>query len=54
MTGEEARTLRMASGLGLREVARRMEIDPSYVVDLEANRRNWNADLASRFVAAIS
>lgn len=53
ITGTEAREFRAAAGLGLRETARRMELDPSYLVDLEADRRNWNADLETRFRTAL-
>lgn len=38
--GEYIKKLRQKIGLSLREVARRLEIEPSYLSDIERGRRN--------------
>lgn len=53
-TGEDARAVRRASGLSLREVARRMRLDPSYISDLERDLRPWYYELEQRFRAALA
>lgn len=37
----------------LRSVARLMNASPAYLSDLERGKRNWNADLVSRFEVAL-
>jgi len=37
----------------LRSVARLMKISPAYLSDLERGKRDWNADLISRFEVAL-
>jgi len=53
-TGMEARQLRKAAGLSLREVARRMELSAAYVCDLEHGYRALNHSLWERYVKAVS
>lgn len=38
--GEYVKNLRLKLGLGLREVARSIDIEPSYLSDIERSRRN--------------
>jgi transcriptional regulator with XRE-family HTH domain len=49
----DMRRLRLASGKSLREVADQMGISPAYLSDLERGNRQWNGDLAGRFLAAV-
>lgn len=37
----------------LRSVARLMKISAAYLSDLERGKRDWNADLVSRFEVAL-
>lgn len=50
---KEARRLRMASGLGVREVARILRLNAGYVSFLETGKRRWSKKLEKRFLAAI-
>ena len=53
-TGRQMREARVAVGLSLREVSRRMKLSASFVSDLERGRRNWNDYMVASFEAAIS
>lgn len=57
-TGEELRKLRKKSKKPFPKrtlvwVASRMGIAPSYLSDLENDRRDWNADLIQRYKEAL-
>ncbi len=52
-TGRRARQARTATGLSLREVARRMSVSAPYLSDLERGRRAWNENRAQRYVEAL-
>ena len=53
--GEYVKCLRQKLGLGLREVARRIEIEPSYLSDIERGRRNAPApEKLEKLASALS
>jgi transcriptional regulator with XRE-family HTH domain len=52
-TGAMARAKRIKSGKSLRKVATALGFTASFLSDLERGRRNWNADLLSRFERAV-
>ena len=52
-TGAAARRTRTSSKLSLRLVAKHMGISAPYLSDLERGRRNWNEELAGKFVEAV-
>lgn len=52
--GTRMRAKRMARGLSLREVARRLDANPQYLSDLERGKRVFNALIEPRYLAAIS
>lgn len=54
MDGIQARKLRDRAKRGLVEVASRMDIAPSYLCDLEHNRKDWNFKLEKSFIKAIN
>lgn len=47
------RTLRLESGISLREASRRIGLSAPYISDLERGRRAWNADLEARYRKAL-
>lgn len=47
-----ARRLRLKDA-SLRNVAKLMKISAAYLSDLERGKRDWNADLVSRFEVAL-
>lgn len=51
--GQEMRKLRQATGLPLREVARRMGKSAAYISDLELGRRGWSGELIRAYQKAI-
>ena len=53
-TGQEARRVRTKMDVSLRSLAKRMEISPSYLHDLEVGKRNWNMKLMRRFEQALA
>lgn len=53
-TGNLAKTARVAAGLALREVARRMGVSATFVCDLEKGRRNWNEKVLESYRDAIT
>ena len=53
--GEDMRKRREASGLSLREVARRIRTSAPYLCDLELGRRTgWTQDMIERVNAALT
>lgn len=52
-TGESMRKARIASGLSLREVARRMGFSAPFVSDLEKGRRCWTEEKARKYNESI-
>jgi transcriptional regulator with XRE-family HTH domain len=53
LTSALARSLRLESGLSIREVALRMGFSAAYVSDLELGRRNWSASLVEVYASAL-
>lgn len=53
MIGETIREARKAKSLGLREVARQMEFTPSYLSDIEHDRRVPAEDVLHRLAALL-
>jgi len=53
-TGQEARRVRTKMSVSLRSLAKRMEISPAYLHDLEVGRRNWSIKLMRRFEQALT
>lgn len=51
--GAWLRAQRTRARLTLREVARRLNFTPSYICDLELNRRQCSKALAGRFLEAL-
>lgn len=51
--GMAARRARVASGLSLREVARRMRLSAPFLSDLERGRRNWSERVMTSYRNAI-
>lgn len=49
-----AKRWRDAHDVGVREIARRLRLSPSYVCDLEQNFRTWNHELLGRWIEACS
>jgi len=47
------RAKRLKTKASLRSVARLMDITASYLSDLERGKRNWSADMVSRFEVAL-
>lgn len=47
--GEDLRAAREAAGLSLRELARRIELSPAYLSDLELDRRNITAAVVAKY-----
>jgi transcriptional regulator with XRE-family HTH domain len=52
-TGLALRNMRKETGISLREVARRMNITPPYLSDLERGNRTWTDELCERFQKAL-
>ena len=52
-TGREMRERRVAAGVSLREVARRMKLSAPFLSDLELGRRNWTAPCLERYERAL-
>jgi hypothetical protein len=50
---EQLRFRRLRKGIPLELAAQSMNITPSYLCDLEHERRDWNADLLARFEKAL-
>jgi len=49
-TGAHVRALREKLGLGLREVARALQLSAAYVSDLELGKRSWTRSRAAAYV----
>lgn len=47
--GAELRRRRLKRGLGLREMAARLEFSPAYISDLELGRRAWSPSTRERY-----
>ena len=52
-TGERMRQMRIANGISLREISRRMKKSVAYLSDLERGRRSWNQLRLKSFVDAL-
>lgn len=52
-TGEMARAARIAAGLSLREMARRLNYSAPYVSDLEHGRRRWSGAKVDKWSAVL-
>lgn len=52
--GAEMRRRRIAAGLSMRTVAKRLNFSAPYVSDLEKGRRGWSHHKISDYLAAIS
>lgn len=51
--GETIRTARIAKGLGLRETAKSLDIAPSYLSDIETDRRAPSDDVMQRIATLL-
>jgi len=51
--GEVLREARVAKGFGLRAFARKLEVTPSYLSDIENDRRVPSEDVMSRLASAL-
>lgn len=47
------RSRRLAVGVSVRELGRRLGVSAAYVSDLELGRRNWSADMIRRVRAVL-
>lgn len=52
--GDTIKRLRLASGFSQKELATRLEIDPSYLSHIEAGRREPSMQLVRRLADALS
>lgn len=52
--GAEMRKLRVAAGISLRGMAKRLGLSAPYVGDLELGQRAWHTQRVAEFVAALS
>lgn len=53
-TSRKMSIARLAAGLSIREMGRRLGFSGAYVSDLEKNRRKWSEELAARFIKALN
>lgn len=51
--GAHMRKLREKSKKSLREVARKLDLSPPYISDLERGNRSFTADMVSRYKEAL-
>jgi transcriptional regulator with XRE-family HTH domain len=51
--GHEMRRLRKKKGIGLRDMAKRMDISAPYLSDLELGRRDWTEEKIAAFKGAL-
>ena len=51
--GESMRDLRQDAKVSLRTIAKRIDVSPAFLSDLELGRRNWTPDLVRRFTDAV-
>lgn len=51
--GESMRELREDAKVSLRTIAKRIDVSPAFLSDLELGRRNWTPDLVRRFADAV-
>lgn len=51
--GIQLRSARKKHRVGLREIARRLELSSGYLHDLEHGRRNWTEEMIRNYQAAL-
>ena len=48
--GRALRKLRVAASISLRDMARHLDLSPSYISDLELGRRTWREKLVTEYL----
>ena len=52
-TSPSLRDARLRAGYGLRELARKLQVSPQYLLDIERGYREGNPGLRARYNAAV-